>query len=75
MDHRDEVARRYGFNSGVELLAGSKPIPQQPGDTGQVYVTRAKTGRWIVWVDGLCEEPGVQNRGDGTCVGRDQSWV
>jgi hypothetical protein len=53
MHCREEVARKYGFETIGKLLERSKPLPLLPGDTSRAYVARRPDGTWFVWVDPL----------------------
>jgi hypothetical protein len=62
MQHREDLARRYGFESFAELLDISDPLPMMPGDTTHSYVARDRRGYWFVWVD---PQPVALAKGDG----------
>jgi len=62
MQHRDEIARRYGFASFAELLDVSDPLPMMPGETAHSYVARDARGYWFVWVD---SPPVAPSQGNG----------
>jgi hypothetical protein len=51
MDYREEIARRYGFDSFAELLDISEPLPKEPGETVQTYIARKPGGHWFLWRD------------------------
>ncbi len=51
MHYREELAKRYGFNSFAELLDISEPLPKLPTDKAQSYVARRPDGTWFVWED------------------------
>jgi hypothetical protein len=55
-DALDEIARFYGFDSGEELIAISKPCPKQPEETAQCYVARQANGHWCIWTEELPPE-------------------
>jgi hypothetical protein len=51
MNDREEIAKRYGFESFAELLDVSSPLPLLPGDTTHSYVAHSANGYWFVWED------------------------
>ena len=51
MADKDEIARQYGFETYAELLAISKPVPNQSGETVRSYVARRQNGDWFIWDD------------------------
>jgi len=48
---REEIARRYGFNSYAELLDMSHRLPATGEDTAPTYVARHPRGHWFIWED------------------------
>jgi len=48
---REEVARRYGFETYAGLLDASDELPLRPGDAARSYLARQPNGRWFVWQD------------------------
>ena len=66
MHNRDEIARRYGFETFAELLDVSDPLPRMPGDKAQSYVARHGKGYWFVWQDApRMETPAGDDRAVG----------
>ncbi len=57
MNKREEIARRYGFESYAALLDVSEPLPPAPEDETRTYVARHKEGYWFVWEDLPPAEP------------------
>jgi len=51
MNHKDEIAKRYGFESFDELLEVSKPLPKLFGETVQCYLGQHPRGFWFLWQD------------------------
>lgn len=51
MHSREEIARRYGFQSFAELLDISTPLPKQEGDAARSYLARHPNGYWFLWED------------------------
>jgi hypothetical protein len=58
MADKNEIARRYGFETYAELLDVSDPLPLLPGETVRSYVARNSNGNWFVWED---KSPPVAN--------------
>jgi hypothetical protein len=53
---KDELAKRYGFDSYAALLAASTPVPEnsnrvKSGGAAKSYVALDPNGRWFVWND------------------------
>ncbi len=51
MHNREEIARRYGFESFARLLEISDPLPKLPGDEFTSYIARHPNGYWFLWDD------------------------
>jgi hypothetical protein len=51
MPYREEIARRYGFESFAVLLDISQPLPKLQGDDVQWFVARKSNGNWFLWQD------------------------
>ena len=51
MHVREEIARRYGFESFALLLDVSEKLPLSATDTMQSYIARRSDGTWFVWED------------------------
>jgi len=54
--NKDELAKRYGFESYGALLAASTPVPEKPElerseEGAKCYVALDPNGRWFVWND------------------------
>ena len=52
MHHRDEIARRYGFETFADLLDVSNPLPVTSGEKAMSCVPRHPGGTWFVREDG-----------------------
>ena len=48
---REEIARRYGFNSYAELLDISDTLPLMDGDAARSYMAHHPKGHWFIWQD------------------------
>jgi hypothetical protein len=61
MHDKDQIARRYGFESYAALLDISDPLPNLPGDTAQCYIARHPNGNWFLWDDGPPSSPPAES--------------
>ena len=48
---RDELARRYGFESFAALLDISTPLPSEEGEPYPCYLAYGTEKRWFLWRD------------------------
>jgi hypothetical protein len=62
MSDKNEIARRYGFETYAGLLDISERLPKLPGDTVQSYLARHPKGNWFVWEDVPVPEPEPDKR-------------
>ena len=51
MHDREEIARRYGFESFAQLLDVSEKLSLSAPDVVQTYIARRSDGTWFVWED------------------------
>ena len=51
MHSREEIARRYGFESFAELLDISTPLPTVEDDVVRSYLARHPNRYWFLWED------------------------
>jgi len=58
MSSREELSKRYGYETFAELLDLSDALPILPGDTARTYIARRPDGTWFVWLDPLDQLPG-----------------
>ena len=51
MHYRDEIARRYGFETFAELLDISHSLPQMACEGCRSYLAQHPDGHWFIWED------------------------